>query len=74
MLLCALLVWVIFPYEYINSDGVFIRKTFLTEIDCKKDLIKNNSNCIIIDKRVDFSYEEWSNDICFISENKWEGK
>ena len=46
-------------------------------MDCNKYLNKNNiknRNCILIDKRVDFSYEEWGNDICFMSENKWEGK
>ena len=77
MLLCALLVWVIFPFEYLAIDEISIRKTYLTETDCNKDLNKNNiknRNCILIDKRVDFSYEEWGNDICFMSENIWEGK
>ena len=78
MLLCALLVWAIFPNEYIEKNDMLVRKTYLTEAGCQKDLIqknlKNEKYCLLIDKRIDFSFEEWRNDNCFRSENKWIGK
>ena len=78
MLLCALLVWAIFPNEYIKKNDMLFRKTYLTEAGCHKDLIqinlKNKKYCLLIDKRIDFSFEEWRNDNCFRSENKWIGK
>ena len=78
MLLCALLVWAIFPNEYIKKNDMLVRKTYLTEVGCNKDLIqknlKNEKYCLLIDKRIDFSFEEWRNDNCFRSENKWIGK
>ncbi len=74
MLVCALLVWIVFPFEYNEKHSENLRNTYLTEIDCKNSLSKKNSYCILIDKRKDFLYEEWMNDNCFRSEHKWIGK
>ena len=42
MLLCALLVWAIFPNEYIEKNDMLVRKTYFTEAGCHKDLIQKN--------------------------------
>ena len=72
MLVCALLVWTIFPFENIE-DSSSKRITYLTEIECK-NTIKNNNYCILIDKRNDFTLQEWQQDNCVRSEHKWAGK
>lgn len=72
MLVCALLVWTIFPFENIE-DSSSKRITYLTEIECK-NTIKNNNYCILIDKRNDFTLHEWKKDNCIRSEHKWAGK
>jgi hypothetical protein len=73
LLVCALLVWVVFPFESIDNNS-FKRITYLTEIDCKNAKINNNSYCVLIDKRTDFTREEWDADNCVRSEHKWIGK
>ena len=70
MLTCALIVWVLHPN---NWDSSFLRKTYLTEQECKNSLDKG-SVCIKIDKRYDLTKVEWQNDNCSISEHKWQGK
>ena len=70
MLTCALLVWVLYPN---NWDSSFLRKTYLTEQECKNNLDKG-SVCIKIDKRYDLTKIEWDKDNCSISEHKWIGK
>ena len=72
MLVCALLVWTIFPFENIEYSSSK-RITYLTEIECK-NTIKNNNYCILIDKRNDFTLQEWQQDNCVRSEHKWAGK
>tara|TARA_B110000093_G_C12812549_1_gene343476 strand:- start:178 stop:405 length:228 start_codon:yes stop_codon:yes gene_type:complete len=72
LLVCALLVWTIFPFENIE-DSSSKRITYLTEIECK-NTIKNNNYCILIDKRNDFTLHEWKKDNCIRSEHKWAGK
>ena len=73
MLLCALIVWAIFPFEYENN----LRHTYLTKIDCENYLINHtedsNKFCMKIDKRVDFSFIEWNEDNCGLSEHIWTG-
>ena len=69
MLTCALLVWVLYPN---NWDSSFLRKTYLTEQECKNSLDKG-SVCIKIDKRYDLTKIEWDKDNCSISEHKWIG-
>ena len=69
MLTCALLVWVLYPN---NWDSSFLRKTYLTEQECKNSLDKG-SVCIKIDKRYDLTKIEWDKDNCSISEYKWIG-
>ena len=69
MLTCALIVWVLNPF---NWDKNTIRNSYLTEIECKK--VQSDSNyCLKIDKRYDFSKKEWDIDNCSISEHKWLG-
>ena len=73
MLVCALLVWTIFPFQ--NIEDTSLKKiTYLTEIDCKNTIRNNHSYCILIDKRNDFTLEEWNKDNCVRSEHKWVGK
>ena len=72
MLVCALLVWAVFPFESIDNNS-FKRITYLTEIDCK-NANNNNRYCVLIDKRTDFTQEEWDADNCVRSEHKWIGK
>ena len=73
MLVCALLVWAAFPFENFDKKP-FKRITYLTEIDCKKSIKNDNNYCILIDKRKDFSMEEWTQDNCGRSEHLWIGK
>ena len=73
MLVCALLVWTIFPFENIE-DSSSKRITYLTEIECKNTINNNNNYCILIDKRNDFTLHEWMKDNCIRSEHKWAGK
>ena len=73
MLVCALLVWTIFPFENIE-DSSSKRITYLTEIECKNTINNNNNYCILIDKRNDFTLQEWQQDNCVRSEHKWAGK
>ena len=69
MLTCALIVWVLHPN---NWDSSFLRKTYLTEQECKNSL-DIGSVCIKIDKRYDLTKIEWDKDNCSISEHKWIG-
>ena len=69
MLTCALIVWVLHPN---NWDSYFLRKTYLTEQECKNSLDKG-SVCVKIDKRYDLTKIEWDKDNCSISEHKWIG-
>ena len=69
MLTCALIVWVLHPN---NWDSSFLRKTYLTEQECKNSLDKG-SVCIKIDKRYDLTKIEWDKDNCSISEHTWVG-
>ena len=69
MLTCALIVWVLHPN---NWDSSFLRKTYLTEQECKNSLDKG-SVCIKIDKRYDLTKIEWDKDNCSISEHEWKG-
>ena len=69
MLTCALIVWVLHPN---NWDSSFLRKTYLTEQECKNSDDKG-SVCIKIDKRYDLTKIEWDKDNCSISEHKWVG-
>ena len=69
MLTCALIVWLLHPN---NWDSSFIRKTYLTEQECKNSVDKG-SVCIKIDKRYDLTKIEWNKDNCSISEHKWIG-
>ena len=69
MLTCALIVWVLHPN---NWDSSFLRKTYLTEQECKNSVDKG-SVCIKIDKRYDLTKIEWDKDNCSISEHKWIG-
>ena len=69
MLTCALIVWVLHPN---NWDSSFLRKTYLTEQECKNSVDKG-SVCIKIDKRYDLTKIEWNKDNCSISEHKWIG-
>ena len=73
LLVCALLVWTIFPFQYTEGPS-FKRITYLTEIDCKNTISNNNNYCILIDKRNDFTLSEWNKDNCVRSEHKWVGK
>ena len=73
LLVCALLVWTIFPFQYTEGPS-FKRITYLTEIDCKNTIRNNNNYCILIDKRNDFTLHEWKKDNCIRSEHKWAGK
>ena len=69
MLTCALIVWVLHPN---NWDSSILRKTYLTEQECKNSVDKG-SVCIKIDKRYDLTKIEWNKDNCSISEHKWIG-
>lgn len=76
MLLCALIVWTIYSVE--EPANIDLRDTFLTELECQKQLEierteSSNLQCILIDKRTDFSKEEWASDNCSKSEHKWLG-
>ena len=73
MLVCALLVWTIFSFENIE-DSSSKRITYLTEIECKNTIKNNNNYCTLIDKRNDFTLQEWQQDNCVRSEHKWVGK
>ena len=73
MLVCALLVWTIFPFININENS-FSSLTYLTEIECKNTIKSDNDYCILIDKRKDFTLQEWQEDNCVRSEHKWIGK
>lgn len=77
MLVCALLVWSMFPSETIYTKNLK-RSTYLTEIDCnnalKNRITDEHIICIQIDKRIDFSLEEWNEDNCGRSEHKWVGR
>ena len=58
--------------------NIDLRDTFLTELECQKQLEierteSSNLQCILIDKRTDFSKEEWASDNCSKSEHKWLG-
>jgi len=74
VLVCALLVWIVFPFEYYEKNMVTLRNSYLTEIDCINSLSNNQNYCILIDKRKDFLYEEWLEDNCSRSEHEWIGK
>ena len=69
MLTCAQIVWVSHPN---NWDSSFLRKTYLTEQECK-NIIDKGSVCIKIDKRYDLPKREWDKYNCSISEHKWIG-
>ena len=76
MLLCALIVWTIYSVE--EPANIDLRDTFLTELECQKQLEierteSSNLQCILIDKRTDFSKEEWASDNCSKSEHEWLG-
>ena len=71
MLTCALIVWILQPLDW---DKQSIRKTYLTEIECKNIQQVNKSQCLKIDKRLDLTKKEWIKDNCSISEHKWMGK
>ena len=76
MLLCALIVWTIYSVE--EPVNIALRDTFLTELECRQQLEvekneNSNSQCILIDKRINFSKEEWASDNCSLSEHKWLG-
>ena len=64
-----MIVWVLHPN---NWDSYFLRKTYLTEQECKNSLDKG-SVCVKIDKRYDLTKIEWDKDNCSISEHKWIG-
>lgn len=70
MLTCALIVWLLNPYEWNRQD---IRSSHLTNLECKKNLILNKNYCIEIDKRRSFTKKEWLKDNCSLSEHKWVG-
>ena len=58
--------------------NIDLRDTFLTELECQKQLEierteNSNFQCILIDKRTDFSKEEWALDNCSKSEHEWLG-
>ena len=72
MLVCALLVWTIFPFININETSSS-SLTYLTEIECKNTIKNNKDYCILIDKRKDFTLQEWQEDNCVRSEHKWIG-
>ena len=69
MLTCALIVWILQPN---NWDASSLRKTYLTEQECKNNINKD-SVCFKIDKRYDLTKIEWAKDNCSISEHKWKG-
>ena len=71
MLTCALIVWILQPLDW---DKHSIRKTYLTETECKNIQQVNNSECLKIDKRLDLTKKEWTKDNCSLSEHKWVGK
>ena len=71
MLTCALIVWLLQP---LDLDQEYLRKTYLTEIECKNNLYIENSQCIKIDKREDLTKKEWMKDNCSLSEHQWTGK
>ena len=70
MLTCALIVWLLQPY---NWDTNYLRNTYLTEKECKNK-ITTGYICIEIDKRYNLTEAEWAKDNCSISEHKWIGK
>ena len=72
MLVCALLVWTIFPFININETS-YSSLTYLTEIESKNTIKSNNDYCVLIDKRKDFTLQEWQEDNCVRSEHKWIG-
>ena len=72
MLVCALLVWTIFPFININENSSS-SLTYLTEIECNNTIKSNNDYCVLIDKRKDFTLQEWQEDNCVRSEHKWIG-
>jgi hypothetical protein len=75
-LFCALIVWTIYGVEDLVNIG--LSNTFLTELECQKQLEierteNSNFQCILIDKRINFSKEEWASDNCSKSEHEWLG-
>ena len=71
MLTCALIVWLLQPLDRNKND---VRKTYLTESECRKNEKIDNLQCIKIDKRSDLTKKEWQKDNCSLSEHKWNGK
>ena len=73
---CALIVWTIYGVE--DPVNIGLSNTFLTELECQKQLEierteNSNFQCILIDKRINFSKEEWASDNCSKSEHEWLG-
>ena len=65
-------------YSAEEPVNIGLRDTFLTELECQKQLEierteNSNFQCILIDKRIDFSKEEWALDNCSESEHEWLG-
>ena len=65
-------------YSAEDPVNIGLRDTFLTELECQKQLEiertgNSNFQCILIDKRTDFSKEEWASDNCSKSEHEWLG-
>ena len=71
MLTCALIVWLFQPLDWNQND---MRKTYLTETECRKNEKIDSLQCIKIDKRLDLRKKEWQKDNCSLSEHKWNGK
>ena len=71
MLTCALIVWLLQPLDWNQKD---VRKTYLTEAECRKNEKIDSLQCIKIDKRLDLTKKEWQKDNCSLSEHKWNGK
>lgn len=70
MLICSIFVWILIPLEW---DDKKIRKTYLTNSECNKELIENINYCAKIDKRRSLTQKEWSKDNCSLSEHSWIG-
>ncbi len=70
MLTCALIVWLLNPYDW---NGKNIRETFLTNIECKNKIVLDKNYCIKIDKRNSLTKKEWLKDNCSLSEHMWIG-
>ena len=50
MLVCALIVWLLQPLGWNQND---VRKTYLTETECRKNEKIDSLQCIKIDKKLD---------------------